>query len=536
MKFGPVALGDALGAIAAHSLKAGAHVIRKGSVVTAHDIAALEAAGIARLVVARLEPGDIDENEAAARLARALAGAGLRCEEAFTGRVNLFTETAGVLRIESAVIAAVNAIDEGITVATLPAFSAVEAGRMVGTVKLIPYGIAQAQVEAAELAAAGGGMSLAPFQLRRVALVQTLTPGFAAKILDKTTRVTAERLAPMGARISREWRIAHEETTLAAALRQAGALCDLIIVFGASAISDRRDVIPSALEAAGGAIAHLGMPVDPGNLLLLGHIAGKAVIGAPGCARSPKENGFDMVLSRLMAGIPVDSATIAGLGVGGLLMEISSRPQPREGGLAARAPPRLAAVVLAAGRSTRFGTSNKLVADHAGKPVVRHVIEALVAAGLPIVVVIGHQAKAVRDALDGLAVTFVENADYADGMAGSLRCGVGALDPACDGAFIVLGDMPAISADLVRQLAARFSPDEGRTIIAPVFAGKRGHPVLWARRYFDELAAIAGDTGARHLLGAHHEVVDDVPWLDDSILLDVDTPQALAALAGRGQG
>lgn len=535
MKFGPAALGDALGAIAAHSLKAGDHVIRKGGVLAAGDIDALERAGIASLVVARLEAGDIGENEAAARLARALAGAGLRCEEAFTGRVNLFTETAGVLRIDSAVIAAMNAIDEGITVATLPAFSAVEAGRMVGTVKIIPYGIAGAQVAAAEMAAAGGGMSLAPFRRREVALVQTITPGFAAKILDKTTRVTEARLAAMGARISREWRIAHEETTLADTLRQAGALYDLIIVFGASAISDRRDVIPAAIAATGGKIAHLGMPVDPGNLLLLGHIAGKAVIGAPGCARSPKENGFDMVLSRLMAGIPVDSSTIAGLGVGGLLMEISSRPQPRAGNLAAKTSPHLAAVVLAAGRSTRFGADNKLIASHAGKPVVRHVIEALAAAALPVVVVVGHQAKAVRDALDGLAVTFVENANYADGMAGSLRCGIGALEASCDGAFIVLGDMPAISADLVRQLAARFSPDEGRAIIAPVFSGKRGHPVLWARRYFDELAAIAGDTGARHLLGVHHEAVDDVAWRDDSILLDVDTPQALAALAGRGQ-
>ena len=129
----------------------------------------------------------------------------------------------------------------------------------------------------------------------------------------------------------------HEQGALAKALDEvlkAGA--ELVIIFGASAIADRRDVIPAAVEAIGGRIEHFGMPVDPGNLLLVGDARGRPVLGAPGCARSPKENGFDWVLMRLLAGLAVPRAAITGLGVGGLLMEIVTRPQPREEPVAGR--------------------------------------------------------------------------------------------------------------------------------------------------------------------------------------------------------
>ncbi len=104
----------------------------------------------------------------------------------------------------------------------------------------------------------------------------------------------------------------------------------MVIVFGASALCDFDDVIPAAIRAAGGEVLRAGMPVDPGNLLVLGRLGETPVIGAPGCARSPKENGFDWVLDRLIAGLDVTSDDIAGMGVGGLLMEIPTRPQPRE--------------------------------------------------------------------------------------------------------------------------------------------------------------------------------------------------------------
>jgi molybdenum cofactor cytidylyltransferase len=152
-------------------------------------------------------------------------------------------------------------------------------------------------------------------------------------VIDKTLAALGKRLEPARAWIMQDRRVPHEAVTLAEELAsQANGDTDVIIVFGASAIADRRDVIPSAIEMAGGRVEHFGMPVDPGNLLLVGSIAGKPVIGAPGCARSPKENGFDWILHRLLANVPVTRADIMSLGVGGLLMEIISRPQPREGG------------------------------------------------------------------------------------------------------------------------------------------------------------------------------------------------------------
>ena len=184
-------------------------------------------------------------------------------------------------------------------------------------------------------------------------------------------KITTARIAPAGATIIAEKRVPHDQVALARAideLLKAGA--ELVIVFGASAIADRRDVIPAAIEAVGGDIEHFGMPVDPGNLMLIGKARGQPVLGAPGCARSPKENGFDWILMRLLAGLPVTRADVTGMGVGGLLMEIVTRPQPRE----ERTPQtgrRVAALVLAAGRSTRMGAVNKMLAEIGGKPLVR---------------------------------------------------------------------------------------------------------------------------------------------------------------------
>ena len=174
-------------------------------------------------------------------------------------------------------------------------------------------------------------VKVAPYRIRKVGVISTMLPGLATKVIDKTMQVTAERLAPAGAMIVAERRVPHEKDALAKAIEEVlreGA--ELVIVFGASAIADRRDVIPAAVEAIGGRVEHFGMPVDPGNLLLLADARGRPLLGAPGCARSPKENGFDWVLMRLLAGLEVPREAITGLGVGGLLMEIVTRPQPRD--------------------------------------------------------------------------------------------------------------------------------------------------------------------------------------------------------------
>ena len=336
MKFGPVPTGEAAGLITAHTLQAGGETLRKGRVIPPEAAIRLAAAGVGEVVAVTLEPGDVGEDGAAERLARRIAGGGLRIDPPFTGRCNLFAEQAGLLLVDRARIDAMNGIDEAITVATLPAFKPVVTGEMVATVKIIPYAVPGATLDRA-LAEAPAALRITPYRRRRIGVISTRLPSLKEATIERTLRVLADRLAPAGAEIVAEMRIAHETDAVAGALGAVidGAGADLAILFGASAIADRRDVIPAGIERAGGRVEHLGMPVDPGNLLLIGARGQTPIIGAPGCARSPKENGFDWVLHRLLADLPVSRTDIVALGVGGLLMEIVSRPQPRAGGASA---------------------------------------------------------------------------------------------------------------------------------------------------------------------------------------------------------
>jgi molybdenum cofactor cytidylyltransferase len=332
LKFGCVPVGEARGTIAAHAVRLDGLSLKKGHVIDAADQAALSSAGVKSVIAARLEPGDVGEDEAATRLAAHLAGANLRCEGAFTGRVNLFATVNGLLEVDAAAITGVNQVDEAITVATLAAYRPVVADDMAATVKIIPFAAPGVALAAArDIAGSRGAIRIAPYRPLRIGVVSTLLPGLKPSVVAKTLRVLEQRLAPSGGSIAEELRVAHEATGLAQAIERLAKNCEAVVIFGASAITDRRDVIPSALQASGGRIEHFGMPVDPGNLLLLGELGRVPVIGAPGCARSPKENGFDWVLGRILANIPITRADIQAMGVGGLLMEITTRPQPRLG-------------------------------------------------------------------------------------------------------------------------------------------------------------------------------------------------------------
>jgi molybdenum cofactor cytidylyltransferase len=335
VKFGSVSLAMSEGAIIAHAIKNNGLALKKGDIVRAEHIAALHQAGVSEIVVARLEPGDVGENEAALSLAQSLAGDNLRLEPPFTGRCNLMATCSGVFVLDSVAIDRINRLDESVTVATLKPHARVVSGEMVATIKIIPFAV-PGQVLARCLAAAeGAAMRIAPFRLARVGAISTILPGLKPTTITKTLRVFEQRLSVAAVKLVAEERVPHDIGALAHAIRRIEAACDLIVIFGASAITDRRDVVPAAIEKAGGHVDHFGMPVDPGNLLLIGRTSevsgAKPLIGAPGCARSPKENGFDYVLERILAGIPVTAEDVCKMGVGGLLMEIVSRPQPRAG-------------------------------------------------------------------------------------------------------------------------------------------------------------------------------------------------------------
>lgn len=536
MKFGPLAVDRAEGAILAHSVEIDGKRLRKAHVLTGDDIAALRRNGVTEIIAAVLEPGDVDENAAAQAIVDAIKHPGISARPAATGRVNLHADTAGLFDADAALIDAMNAVDPSITIATLPRFAAVEADQMVATVKIIPYAVAGEILERVISIVRGWSViRVDAFRSVRAGLIQTELPGVKGSVLDKTARITRERLARSGSAIGDELRVGHDAAPVAGALKKLFADHDMLIVFGASAVSDDHDVIPDAIRSVGGTVIRTGMPVDPGNLLVLGELRGKTVIGAPGCARSPKENGFDWVLDRVLAGHDVSGRDIAAMGVGGLLMEIASRPQPREAD-----PPRRAldvpAIVLAAGRSSRMGGPNKLLAAFDGTPLIRRTVEQVAgskAAG--VLVVAGHQNDRVADALDGVDVALVENPDYAEGLSSSLKAGISSIPAKASGALVVLGDMPGVTADHLNRMIEAFRRSGGSAIVRATHNGKRGNPVLLPRRLFAAVAALQGDTGARHLIEADGGDVIDIE-LGEAASVDVDTPEAMARAGGVLQG
>lgn len=552
MRFGPTPIASAEGTILAHSLAAAGQTFKKGQVLSQADVAVLEAAGYDTVVTARLEDGDVPESEAAAAVAAAVAGDGVRVAPAATGRCNLFATSSGLAVIEPDRIDRLNLRDEAITVASVSPFTPVVAGDMVATVKIIPFAAPSSSVAACcRVAGDGPPVRVAAFVSHRAGLVQTRLPGTKASVLEKTAATTRARLQALGSELVGAVVVDHDEAAVAAAIgRLHAAGADPILVLGASAIVDRRDVIPLALTAAGGTVLHFGMPVDPGNLLMLGRLGEASVLGLPGCARSPKLNGFDWVLWRLLAGLPVSRTDLMTMGAGGLLTEVpTARPLPGAGSVSgggpgdapaataeaivpAAAASGVAAIVLAAGRSTRLAGVNKLLAPVDGEPMVARAADAALASRAdPVIVVVGYDAPHVRAALGDRPLSIVENPDHDQGVSSSIRVGIDALPATTTGAVFLLADMPKIEARHVDGLLQAFVHHGTQAICVPIRRGRRGNPVLWPAAFFQDLRALNGDTGARALFERHSASVHEVAMADDAVLVDCDTAESLAALS-----
>jgi molybdenum cofactor cytidylyltransferase len=542
VKFGAMPLDHARGGIMAHSQRVGQNMIRKGVRLDDAAIETLRAAGRTEVICAMLEPGDVPEDIAADRLATPLVSPLIARSRAATGRVNLSAEVPGLLRIQTAMIDQLNSIDEALTIGTLPDYAVVTTKDLIATIKIIPFSVPGTVLAVAEALARQNGSPLTvhPFRHLRVGLVATELPGLKDSTTDKTIAVTEQRITQLTGSLLPPVRCPHDEESVARALGaliEAGA--DMLLVIGASAVLDRRDVGPAGIVRAGGEIVHFGMPVDPGNLICVGRIKGRPALVLPGCARSPKLNGIDFILTRLFAGLKVTSAEIMRMGVGGLLKEFESRPLPREKapatprlGAAPRSAPTIAAIVLAAGRSRRMAPHNKLlVTDKAGKPMVARVVDNVLSSNArPILVVTGHMAEQIEQVLGGRPVRYVHAPDYAQGLAESLKSGIAAVPPECAGAIVCLGDMPLVTGRMIDRLLSFYDPDEGRSIVLPTYRGKQGNPMIWDRRFFQEILEISGDSGARFLVGKHAEQVCEVEMADDAVLRDFDTTDSLSTL------
>tara|TARA_Y100001960_G_C14762785_1_gene875054 strand:+ start:1468 stop:3117 length:1650 start_codon:yes stop_codon:yes gene_type:complete len=541
MHFGPIPIKESIGAILAHTIRVDKNIYKKGHVLTKSDVKDLEDFGLTEIVGAVLENDDIAENMAAKNIADSISGNGIYAGSPFTGRCNLFSKKDGLFLGESNFINSINSVNETITVGTLPHCTAVSTDQMVATIKVIPFSSSKKIVDKCILTAKNTIQKLRvnKWSKLNISLIQSRLTGTKESVLDSTTASLEFRLNKTYNSINSEIRCSHNiDEIRSSILSEVKKNQELIIIAGASAIVDRRDIIPSAIVAAGGTIEHFGMPVDPGNLLLLGSINDVKIIGLPGCARSPKLNGFDLVLNRILAGVNVGSNEIMSMGSGGLLIEIASRPMPRENkkhieyknekNISNSGKKKIASIILAAGQSRRMGDKNKLLEYFNDKPIINHSIDsALLAKINPIHVITGYQEKEILAvATKNKDITFVHNPEYENGMSTSIKAGLRSLPEEIDAVLILLGDMPLVDVSIIERLITNFNPQAGQSIGVPVTKGKRGNPILWSKQYFQEIEKISGDVGAKHLIGEFSEGVYEIEC-DKSVITDIDTPENL---------
>lgn len=524
MKFGAVPMADALGAILAHSQVVGGGRLRKGLVLGPRDIEQLDDAGITQVTVARLGQDDLAEDDAAQQIAAGLQGvAGVRVSAGFTGRVNIYATHTGLVGVDRLAVTALNSIAAEITLASVADLHRVQAGAMIATIKIISYGVDKALVEQAR-AQIAAALWVHPVLARTASLVLSRSDSMKPSVLAKGEASVRARMAQLGVDLIEVETVAHESAEIGAALRRAKG--EILLFLGATATSDRHDIGPEALESIGGIVTRFGIPVDPGNLLFLGRYDGRDVVGLPGCVRSKALNGADWVLERLVCGLEISAGDFAAMGVGGLLKEIPSRPQPRLA-VPVSARPNVAVLMLAAGASKRMRGRDKLLENVHGVPMLRHAVAAALGSDANTVVVVLPPDNAPRRAaLSGLDVDLVTAVDNAEGMAGSMRNGMAALADTCDAVIIALCDMPDITAAHFDALIRAYNPGAGHEICrATDENGVPGQPVLFGRRFFENLALVSGDKGGRDVVREAPEFVVDVTIGGMAARIDLDTPE-----------
>jgi molybdenum cofactor cytidylyltransferase len=335
MKFEAVPIEQAVGHVLGHNIadQNGRRALRKGKRITSKQVSLLRSLGHETVYVARIEDSDVGEDIAADRISRSIAGLGIRLSQARTGRVNLFAELLGVVDVDTGRLLRLNQLP-GVTLATLPQHAVVARDRIMATLKVIPYALAEETVLEAETLAEAPLVCLKPLLPKRVGLILSGGPAVEARVTSSFESALAARVEQLNAKIELSEYVPLEnqadEIRLAATIeKMVETGIDLLILAGETAIMDRYDISPRAVERAGGEIACFGAPVDPGNLLMLAYSGAVPILGAPGCSRSPKTNIIDVVLPRLLAGERLNQKDIAWLAVGGLLEDVPERTLPR---------------------------------------------------------------------------------------------------------------------------------------------------------------------------------------------------------------
>ena len=538
MRFLELPVAGTLQCYLAHSCRIGQRRVAKGTQIDAHLIEQLQTADIHTITVAQLDAADVHEDAAAQELALALSGTHVAASTARTGRVNLHADTEGLFLYSRDMLLALNAVDERITCATLDENRWVTKGRMLATIKIIPYAVPREQLEKVLgiVNNACQRLSVHAARPKTVALIQTRLPSLKESVLDKTFEVTRQRLQQRGSLLLLERRCEHTTQALGTTIEEVMQHApDYLMIAGASAISDRADVIPQSIENAGGSVQRFGIPIDPGNLLLLAEIDGTSIIGAPGCARSPKDNGLDRVLDRLVCELPVHNEWLNSLSIGGLLDEDVTRPALRREVSPVRtsdAQMQIGALVLAAGHAQKGASKKQPLSIKSpldawqGTPIVKHVFRQLDQTAFERVVVVTGQNDSEIAALSSQdtsqntsqhARKLINNPDWEKGLGYSIAAGVKQLLD-CDAVMVFLGNTPPASRSTVEQLQQYYLAHPTTRMLVPTYEGKTGNPVLISNVFFDSLLALRGDSGARFIQRCYPDSVQYLA-VDDPLVI-----------------
>ena len=529
------------GSILAQTYNLSGRRLSKGTHVSEDMVELLNKENVKTVLCAVPHEGDVHEDSAAEAISKALDENQLYAEEASTGRVNFRTPALSIVRYNRELIKKINLVDESI------AFSIVEHNQLlakddlIATLKIIPFFVSKIYVErVVDLISKNEIFKIHYLQEKKVELIQTYYDWQKGSIFKATSNVTSSRLDALGCPLQKETLIPHNHRSLCSEIKSSiDRGSQVLLISGASAITDRADQIPKAILSVGGEIIQYGLAVDPGNLLLIGKVGNTTIIGMPGCARSPKLNGFDWVLQLLIADIPINKDELADMGAGGLLMEIASRPLPRALAKSVnKKEKKIMGVILAAGNSTRMGKGNKLLKNIGGAPLVRNTAIEMLKSDLDTCsIVLGYQSDKVAAVIKDLDIKLILNPRWEKGQSSSLMAAINNLDATYTDILIMLGDLPAVKSSHINRIIEEHLLTDNRKsrITIPSFKGQKGNPIIWGRSFFNDLSNLEGDVGGRALFSEHPAAINLIEMDDPCVLTDLDTPKDFADfLTGEG--
>lgn len=522
---------ESKGSILAQSYNLSERKLSKGTRVSKAIVELLNKENIKSILCAVPDENDMDEDAAAEAISNAIDRNRIYAEEASTGRVNFRTPALGVVRYNRELIKKINLVDESIAFSIVEHNQLLAKNDLIATLKIIPFFASKIYVErVVALLSKYEIFKIHRLEEKKVDFIQTYYNWQKRSIFKATSNVTRSRLDALGCLLEKETLIPHDHESLCSEIKSSlDSGAQVLLISGASAITDRSDYIPRAILSVGGEIIQYGLAVDPGNLLLIGQIGSTTVIGMPGCARSPKLNGFDWVLQLLMANIPITKEELADMGAGGLLMEIASRPLPRALSKSVyKRGKKIMGVILAAGNSTRMGKDNKLLRNVGDASLVRNTaVEMLNSDVDSCSIVLGYQSDKVAEVIKDLNISLILNPLWQEGQASSLKAALNTLDDTYSDLLIMLGDLPGVKSRHINTIIEEHLLTNNRRskITIPSFNGKKGNPVIWGRSFFPDLSNLEGDVGGRALFNHHPAAINLLDMDDPAVVTDTDTPE-----------